>query len=127
MSSRESQGSASEVSRARDLLAQAVEVLGGSRSDSSRSTDEHTPASRPPPSGVSGSTASSSSFAFSRARVSSALSERNLLFNFERKRSGRVTKGGKSKKSHDFVCLSDLNQIKTPTVHERSIHLSAGE
>ena len=43
------------------------------------------------------------------------------------KRSGRVTKGGKSKKSHDFVCLSDLNQIKTPTAHERSIHLSAGE
>ena len=88
------------------------------------STDEHTPGSRPPPSGVSGSTASSSLFAFSRARVSSALSERNLLFNFERKRSGRVTKGGKSKKSHDFVYL---DQIKTPTAHERSIHLSAGE
>jgi hypothetical protein len=58
--------------------------------------------------------------------------ERNLLFNFDRKRSNRSVKGGKLKKSkvcfwsHDFVCLSDIEQVKTPSAFERSKLLAAG-
>ena len=107
----------SEVSRARNLLAQAVEVLGGSPAPTSNSH------STPEP---------SSSLITPRSRqLSSALSERNLLFNYDRKRSGSI-KSGKSKKvkvafwSHDFVCLADNDQVKAPSPYERSMLLAAG-
>lgn len=106
----------SEVSRARNLLAQAVEVLGGSPV---LSTSHSTPGP-------------SSSLITSRSRqLSSALSERNLLFNYDHKRSGSI-KGGKSKKvkvafwSHDFVCLADNEQVRAPSPYERSMLLAAG-
>ena len=105
-----------EISRVRQLLSQAVEALGGT---SDRSP---TPSSATTTPSVTGSSASASSAAATnRAFVSSALSERNLLLNFDRKRNyrGSSSKGGKSKKnrvsfwSHDFVCLADNDQENT--------------
>ena len=103
----------SEVSRARTLLAQAVEVLGGSpvpQSVPGPSTSRITPRSR---------------------QLSSAITERNLLFNYDRKRGGS-SKGGKSKKmkvtfwSHEFICLADNEQARAPSLYERSMLLAAG-
>ena len=124
--------SATPPTRARQLLSQAVQVLGG--------TDEHllsgfqsTPSSITPTISVAGSPTSSAVPRSSRAFFSSALSKRNLLFNFERKRSNcGGNKGGKSKKchgsfwSHDFICLTNNDQVKTPTGYERSQLLAAG-
>ena len=102
----------SEVSRARNLLAQAVEVLGGSlrpHSVPGPSISRITPRSR---------------------QLSSALTERNLLFNNDRKRGGS-SKGGKSKKmkvafwSHEFICLADNEQVRAPSPYERSMLLAA--
>ena len=120
-----------EITRARQLLSQAVQVLGGT--DERPSGSQSTPSSVTPTISVTGSPASSAVPSSSRAFFSSALSERNLLFNFERKRSNRGgNKGGKSKKcrvsfwSHDFICLADNDQVKTPTGYERSQLLAAG-
>lgn len=116
----------------RDLLAQAVEVLGGSRcTDECAASLQHslpTTVSMP-----SASEACLHPAPVSRNIVSTALSERNLLFNFDHKRSNRGIKGGKSKKSkvafwlHEFVCLADNEQSKTPTAFERSKLLAAGK
>ena len=107
----------SEVSRARNLLAQAVEVLGDSAVPSTSNTH-----STPEPSSL---------ITPCSRQLSSALSERNLLFNYDCKRSGSI-KSGKSKKVkvafwlHDFVCLANNDQVKAPYPYERSMLLAAG-
>ena len=115
-----------EISRVRQLLSQAVEALGGTYDRSP------TPSSATTTPSVTGSAVSAA--ATNRAFVSSALSERNLLFNFDRKRNyrGSSSKGGKSKKSrisfwsHYLVCLADNDQVKTASSFKRSQLLAAG-
>ena len=115
----------SRVSSARDLLEQAVRFLDGSasRDPSVQSSPGHiAPAGRGCSSRIGGGD-----------RESSVLRERSLLFNFGRKRSA-VTGGESSKKkkkqlalwSHEFVCVSETDQDKTPTPYERALLVAAG-
>ena len=146
----------SEISRARELLAQAVEVLGGSIGSTSDSTPSPSgslrvtsaPGAQAAPrsqqevlggattsicASTSGFSGGSSSRAESRSRtLSTALSERNLLFNYDRKRSVS-NRGGRKKKikvavwSHELICLADTEQVKTPSPYERSVLQAAGK
>ena len=112
-----------EISRVRELFSQAVEALGGPSERSSAASSAAT--------GISSSSARPA-VNLPRSAVPSALAERNLLFNFDRKWRNRKGGPGKSKKSrvsfwsHDFICMADNEQIKTPSGYERSQLMAAG-
>ena len=126
----------SGISRARELLAQAVQFLDSSAARNPsfpRARDSQTPAQsqfvdrRRSPWSAHCSSSSTGD------RESSALAERSLLFNFGGKK--RLGSGGGNKKkkqrivtfwNHDFVCLSDTEQDTTPTANERARLIAAG-
>ena len=125
------------VSRARELLAQAVQFLGGSTpqlSDSGPPGTSQTPLSTSVSNRSSSVPYISASASVSRSRVSTALAERSCLFNFgkrgqksgESKAARSATKRRGALWSHEFVCLSDTDQDKTPSSYERGRLLSAG-
>ena len=114
-----------QVQRLRDLLSQAVQCIGTSSTSSSLASS----------SSASSSSSSSAQILPQTIRERSIHSERNLLFNFGARRPKRLQPRNvpaKSKKkelptwSHEFVCLANKNQAKTPTSYERSVLISAG-
>ena len=131
-----------QVERLRDLLSQAVDCLGtASTSCGSSST------STPGPS-VTTSTSGSAQASVTGPptfrplimdwrRAAQVRSERNTLFNFGSRKPtatkrvlGKTAPKSKKKKlpmwNHEFVCLANKNQEKTPTSFERSILIAAG-
>ncbi len=110
--------STSNVHRLRDLLLEAVQCLGSAVTNSpSTSTQAE---QRPAPAHSS--------------RAGHIHSERNNLFNFGTRRPKRPQSSNmpKSKKkklrmwTHDFVCLANKDQEKTPSPIERGTLMGAG-
>ena len=123
------------ISRARELLAQAVQFLGGS-TPQPRDSDPR----GPPPSATSVSNRSSlpssprsASASVPRSRVSTSLAERSCLFNCGKRSNKNGESRAKSTKkrrvalwNHEFVCLSDMDQDRTPSAYDGSRLLAAG-
>ena len=117
-----------DVSRARELLTQAVQFLDSSGGRNLSATRDQR-CSSPEHFGHS-----ARSLPFSGSRESSALAERSLLFNFggKRKLGSGFTSSKKKKKvavtfwNHEFVCLSDTEQDRTPTASERANLIASG-
>lgn len=114
-----------DISRARELLAQAVQVLSNS--------DGTTARARPSPSGDAQHPARRSLYAGHGSGSRSIVAERNLLFNFGGKRKLGITSTSNKKKkvaltfwNHEFVCLSDTEQDRTPTAQERASLIASG-
>ncbi len=116
----------SNVNRLRDLLSEAVQCLGSAGSSPSTSSSPGTSSQveqRP----------AAALVLSSRARAGHIDSERNNLFNFGTRRPKRpkCTNLPKSKKkklrmwTHDFVCLANKNQKKTPSPLERGVLIGA--
>ena len=132
------------ISRARELLARAVEFLDagnspseslpGERISARSSSVEGRPAPGRLPASSSARTPWSARSFSSRtgSRERSALAERSLLFNFGgKKRPSSSGEANRKKKrlvlwTHEFVCLSDTDQDRTPTASERARLLAAG-
>ena len=143
-------GEMSDITRVRYLLAEAVECLDnkspqtssgirGAQSGRFTRFQGQSSSIPGPSSGIRG--AQSGQFTRVQGQSSSipgpstsALVERNCLFNFT-KRNKACSSGGirKSKKkrldmwTHDFVCLEKTNQAKTPTAIERATLTTMGE
>ena len=120
------------LSRIRDLLAQAVDCLDGSSSSGGGESNQSRPRTTLP----------GPSYQTSRpgpSHSSSFLSERNGLFNFGGRGMGKrkasdlgLSKRSKKKNklvtwNHDFVCLAKTDMKCVPTATERSKLLSAGK
>ena len=128
--------SGSEISRIRDLFAQAVQCLDRQSSQSSSAQSDRT-ARRPSRAILPSSSrfSSPSQASTSTSSCISALAERNSLFNFTKRSSCSSSGGRKAKKkrlekamwSHEFVCLAKADHEKTPTVMERATLTTLGE
>ena len=131
----------SDVSRVKELLAQAVQCLDGQQPQDSSCVRGSGHTGQAPSAAQTSTSPFCSSFPsrlrtdFEASSSRAALVERNCLFNFsssDRKRKGKGVPGSRSKKKttnmwvHECICLSRTNQDKTPTAMERAALISSG-